>query len=70
MTFHNPKNSTQRGRRERLVRDRESERLLLKGGSAVERASVVWGDEAKNGSIPPTRGLRVGERERERRRDK
>ena len=36
------------------------------------RASVVWGDEAKNGSIPPTRGLRVREqeREREKRRDK
>ena len=28
----------------------------------------MWGDEAKNGSIPPTRGLRVREREKEKER--
>ena len=30
---------------------------------------IVWGDEAKNGSIPPTRGLRVWGRERDRDRE-
>ena len=34
-------------------------------GRPFRRASVVWGGEAKKGSTPPTRGLRVRERERE-----
>ena len=36
------------------------------------KAIIVWGGEAKNGSTPPTRGLRVRERERqeEKKRDK
>ena len=37
-------------------------------GHPLRRASVVRGDEAKNGSIPPTRGLRVMERGRDKRR--
>ena len=38
--------------------------FLSRKGEPFKRASVVWGDEAKNGSIPHTRGLCVREREK------
>ena len=56
------------GERDQWSWGRVRDRLPLKGGSAVRRASVVWGDEAKNGSIPPTRGGCLCERERMRKR--
>ena len=47
-------------------RGRVRDRLPLKGGSTVRRASVVRGGEAKNGSTPPTRVITCGgEKERE-----
>ena len=53
--------------RQREISDGEGD-FLSRKGEPFKRASVVWGDEAKNGSIPPTRGLRVRERGRDKRR--
>ena len=42
---------------DRIQRERETERLLLKGGSAVGRAKCCWlGGGAKKSSTPLPRG--------------